>query len=78
MSKVTKADKYEICPSPDDITCDRCTLQWRVVMKQCDDDSCNYIDDFFCTDAVRQPKDSEEVLPYYWWITLKSIWIKKS
>nr|XP_045619674.1 uncharacterized protein LOC123771260 [Procambarus clarkii] len=62
LSTVTRADKYEIpIVLPDDTTCELCTLQWHLVMKECEDEDCTIVDRVFCSDVtIREAKDSEK------------------
>ncbi|XP_053647616.1 uncharacterized protein [Cherax quadricarinatus] len=62
LTSVTRPDKYEIAIRiPDDVTCDLCTLQLRVVVNCRDPSKCVRVDDVFCSDVtVREAKDSEK------------------
>ncbi|XP_063602452.1 uncharacterized protein LOC134778535 isoform X2 [Penaeus indicus] len=59
MEKIQKEDSYQIpLMLPDEVTCDDCVLQWRVVSEICQDASdCDIVDEIFCADVnIREVK----------------------
>ncbi|XP_042884736.1 uncharacterized protein LOC122261273 [Penaeus japonicus] len=63
MENIEKTDKYQIpLMLPDEITCDDCVLQWRVVREDCKTASdCSLMDDTFCADInIREVKENDK------------------
>lgn len=63
MDQIREADSYEIpLMLPDEVTCDDCVLQWRVVTENCQDVSdCDIVDETFCADVnIREVKENDK------------------
>ncbi|XP_068219350.1 uncharacterized protein [Palaemon carinicauda] len=63
MSKVPASGNFEIpIIIPDNVSCEKCTLQWRVLVEQCiEAENCQLMDQEFCSDiSVREIKGEDK------------------
>ncbi|XP_066973520.1 uncharacterized protein [Macrobrachium rosenbergii] len=59
MSTIPEPGNFEIpVVIPDNVSCEKCTLQWRVLVEECPSDmNCQVMDEEFCADiSVREIK----------------------